>query len=338
MAGSANTLRWDGEPGHYEVYYVTATDPHTGVGLWIRYTMVAPLPTTAEAASCSLWFLAMDPRPGAGPPLGRKLSFPIEAMRAHAEPFRLELGGAELTDAGMRGEISDVSWILSWTPATHPYQPVHPLLGRLGAAQTVLVLPHAAVEMTGTIDIAGRRLELERVPGGQAHLWGSKHARRWAWIHCNDFTDQDGAPIAGAFIDGVSAVVSRLGREVGPSTPVVGRLAGRDFLCTSPLRIVRNPSRFDLAGWQFEAVDGRRKVVGEVEAPADQMAGVTYRDPDGELAYCYNSEIASLRLELLERRGLGGGWRHQATLHTRGRAHFEYAQRAPVPGVKLLTP
>ena len=60
-----NALQWNGEPGHYEVYYLTLTDPASGVGFWIRYTMVAPLPETGEEATCSLWFMAMDPaRPG----------------------------------------------------------------------------------------------------------------------------------------------------------------------------------------------------------------------------------------------------------------------------------
>ncbi len=43
MLAKPNELQWHGDPGHYEVYYLTLTDPRSGVGLWIRYTMVAPL-------------------------------------------------------------------------------------------------------------------------------------------------------------------------------------------------------------------------------------------------------------------------------------------------------
>jgi hypothetical protein len=49
-----NALQWGGQPGHYEVYYLTFTDRASGVGFWIRYTMVAPLPETGEEATCSL--------------------------------------------------------------------------------------------------------------------------------------------------------------------------------------------------------------------------------------------------------------------------------------------
>lgn len=335
MAASANALRWSGQTGHYEVYYLTLTDPHTGVGVWIRYTMVAPLPETAEPASCALWFLAMDPVPGSGAPLGRKQTFEIDALRAQADPFELQIGEARLTDAGMTGALADVQWELEWSPAPRSYDSVHPLLQRVGAAQTVLVLPHADVSVRGTIALPGRRIELDGVHGGQAHLWGSKHARRWAWVHCGDFVDADGSPAPDTFVDAVSAVVSRFGREIGPNTPVVARIGGRDFHSTTPLRIIRNPSQFQLTGWRFEGTDGARRLMGEVSAQPEQLAGVTYHDPDGELAYCYNSETASLRLQVLQR--AGRGWAPMATLNSEGRAHFEYAQRQPVSGVELLT-
>jgi hypothetical protein len=329
MARGANALRWSGDPGHYEVYYLTLTEPETGIGLWIRYTMVAPEPG-GEPASCSLWFLAMDPRPASASPVGRKVSFPISELTARQDPFELRIGDATLSDSGMAGSFEDFSWELAWTPSARPYEPVHPVLQRVGAAQTVLVLPHADVAIDGHVVLAGERIEVAGVRGGQAHLWGSKHARRWAWVHCSDFVDSEGAPVPGTFIDGVSAVVSRLGREVGPSTPVVGRVNGRDFSSTSPIRILRNSSDFDLTSWRFEAKDGGRKLVGEVQAPREHLAGVTYHDPDGELAYCYNTEVATLRLEAHE----DGEVR---TFTSTGRAHFEYAQRSPIPGVALLT-
>jgi hypothetical protein len=101
--------------------------------------------------------------------------------------------------------------------------------------------------------------------------------------------------------------------------------------------VVRNQSTFALTGWRFEAVDGRRRLIGEVDADRDLLAGVTYHDPDGELAYCYNSEAASMRLHVYERARRVGGWAHVRTLTAPGRAHFEYAQRSPVAGIDLLT-
>ena len=82
-----NAMQWDGEPGHYEVWYVTFTDPATGVGFWIRYTMVAPLPGTGEEATCSLWLMAMDPADPAAN-VGQKVSFPVSQLHATRRALR----------------------------------------------------------------------------------------------------------------------------------------------------------------------------------------------------------------------------------------------------------
>jgi hypothetical protein len=330
----ANDLRWDGRTGHYEVWYVAATDPASGVGLWLRFTVHAPLRGDAE---CALWCLAMERD---GWRFARKAPFAVERLEAERDPFRLRLAGADLSDRGSAGEIgADCAWELSWAPRLPAAGHVHPLLRRAGVARTDLVLAHPALELSGTVRLGERTLALDRAGGGQAHLWGSEHAARWAWTHASDLHGVDGSPRPDAYVDAVSAFVRRAGRELGPSTPVVARLLGDDFRATSPLRVARAPSRFGLSSWRFEAVDGARRLEAEVDAPRASLAGVTYHDPDGTPAYCYNSEVASLRLLVRDRAARGRfGWIVRDTLVAEGRAHFEYGQRVPVPGVELLLP
>jgi hypothetical protein len=237
----------------------------------------------------------------------------------------------------MAGGFDDVSWELSWAPSLPAAEHVDALLRRAGIAKTILVLPHPDLAVAGTVRFAGRELVLDGARGGQAHLWGSKHAARWTWAHANDLRDLEGAPRPGAYLDGVSVFVARFGRQLGPSTPVVGRFGDVDFRATSPLAVARNSSQFGLTSWHFEARDGKRKVIGEVDAPRGSLVGVTYHDPDGDLAYCYNSEVASMRLHVWDRTSRGRfGWMLRETLVADGNAHFEYAQRAPVEGVELL--
>ncbi len=336
MLARPNALTWDGHPGHYEVYYLTVTDRATGIGVWIRYTMVAPVPATGEPATAALWLLVMDPH-GEGTILARKATFPIAELHAQADPFELRIGAATLSDRGMRGAIDDVAWDLRWEPCRRSYEHVDGLLRRSGLAKTVLVLPHADLRIDGSVTLPGEQLELAGARGGQAHLWGSKHASSWAWVHCNDFSTPDGTPAPGTFVDAVSVLVPRFGREIGPSTPVLAHVDGRDFQSTSPLRVFANQSTFTLTGWRFEAVDVGRRIVAEVDATREHMAGVTYHDPDGDLAYCYNSETASMRLHVFERARQVGGWAHRQTLVAHGCAHFEFGARDPVPGLELLT-
>jgi hypothetical protein len=318
-----NVLQWDGAAGHYEVYYLSATDPKTGTGLWIRYTMRAP---TEAPGECHLWFMAMRPD---GHRFARKKTFPVDQLVASTDPFRLEIAGSVLSDEGMTGGFDDVSWDLHWAPTLPPAEHVNGFLRRAKIAKTVLVLPHPDLAVSGTVRYGDTELELDAIAGGQAHLWGSKHALRWAWVHCNDFDGHDET-----YVDAVSVFVPRFGREIGPNTPVVGRFLGEDFRSTDPLRVLRNASTFDLESWSFEAVDGNRKIVAQVDAPRQSLVGVTYDDPDGDNVWCYNSEASAMRLEIHDKHGRS--WTLRDTLVTDGGAHFEYAQRTPVSDVELL--
>jgi hypothetical protein len=172
----ANDLRWDGAPGHYEVWFVTLTDPGTGIGVWIRYTVHAPLGGAGGRAGSALWLLAMAPD---GDRFARRATFPAEGLVATADPFRLRLGDADLSDRGAAGAVDDGAWELSWEPRLGPYEHVHPLARRTGLAQTVVALPHADLAISGTVRLGERTIELDGARGGQAHLWASRHAARW---------------------------------------------------------------------------------------------------------------------------------------------------------------
>src|SRR4051812_50023999 len=78
----ANTMRWDGRPGHYEVWYATLTDPRTATGVWIRYALRAPL-VAGEQAECALWLAAMTP---GGERYARRADFPGGALGGPPHP------------------------------------------------------------------------------------------------------------------------------------------------------------------------------------------------------------------------------------------------------------
>jgi hypothetical protein len=321
-----NGQQWDGAPGFYEVWYLTLTDPATGTGLWIRYTMVAPLPETGDEATCSLWFLAM---PTDGAPVGRKASWPVDRLRVDGNPFTLRLDEARLTGDAAAGAFEDVAWDLRWTPNGRGIGMVHPTVARL--AKTKFTVPQVDLAIDGEVSFAGRTLPLAGARAGQAHLWGTKHASRWAWLHCNELGED------GAFVEAVSVYVPRFGRELGPSTPVQARVDGAELDATGPVSLALAESRFALTGWTFAAHRGRRKLVVEVDAPRETLAGVTYHDPDGEKAYCYNTEVATARFNLYDRHIGFPQWTLRRSWRADGRAHFEYAQREPLPDVPLLT-
>jgi hypothetical protein len=61
------------------------------------------------------------------------------------------------------------------------------------------------------------------------------------------------------------------------------------------------------------------------------MLRARYEDPDGRPRHCHNSEIASCRIALFERRA--GGFEEVAVLESRGTTHAEWAGRTPAAAV-----
>ena len=163
--------------------------------------------------------------------------YPIDALHGRARARSGSRSPAPTCPtAAWPGGFDDVAWELSWEPSLPAAEHVHPLLRRAGIAKTILVLAHPDLAIAGTVRFAGRELVLDGARGGQAHLWGSKHAVALGWAHANDLREPRRRRRAPAPTSTASASsCPRFGRELGPSTPVVGRFGDDDFRATSPL-------------------------------------------------------------------------------------------------------
>ena len=261
---------------------------------------------------------------------------PIAAL-AHAEaPFRLACGSSELTDRGIAGSAGDASWELRWEPSAAPGVPVDPLVGRARIAKTMLAIPHPDLVISGTVRFGGRELRIDDARGEQAHLWGTTHAGRWGWLHAAELTTLAGEPRPADWIDLVSVFVPRGGREVGPLTPVVGRLLDDEFRAVGPGSLLRGRCTFGPSGLEATVRAGSRKVVIHASAPPATQVGVRYDDPDGSNIWCANTALGDARVWVWDRSG--HRWILRETLQATGTAHVEYAQREPIPGVAVDAP
>ena len=233
-----NALRWSGRSGWYEVWYLVVSGR-----AWLRYTL-----HVGDAEEAALWLVTWD-----GAPRARKETFPFEAFTTGAAGWPLELGPARLSDDAASGP----DWELRLRPLAPPRDALHALVRPL--ASTRLALAQPVVEVTGTIG----GIELDGALGSQAHVWGTRHAERFAWAHAGA---RDGR-----WLELLTAKVPRL--------PEISQVADR------------RRTRFARA-----TVDGGTWRIGgyEVRADPDDVAGVTYRDPDGTPLYCYHAERARL--------------------------------------------
>ncbi len=318
----ANLLRWKGQRGHYEAYYLTFNHRPSGLGFWLRYTMDAPIDAPAF---CELWGHVFDPADPSRS-FGIKERFPIARLIPRGEEG-VAIEEAVLTDGSARGSIEGgghkLSWDLSFSGGDQSAWLAPYPLRALKAASTEVLFVSPEARFSGVVAIDGKAVSFQREPGSQTHLWGRKHAERWAWGHCSAFQGREDCAI-----DGVGAYLKKLGRPVGPISGFYIRYRGADYCLNAFPNMLRTRSHLDFPSWRFEGSANGLTFKGRFHAAAEKMLQVTYEDPDGERSYCANSEVADLDLEVY-REG-----RLLDTLTARGTAHLEFGDRAPHTGVR----
>jgi hypothetical protein len=244
------------------------------------------------------------------------------------------MGDAEVRQDGMRGEIAGeghaAEWELRWSPDLRLHRHLPDLAYRGDWAPTQVLSPNLNVAARGQITVDGRRYDLEGVPLGQTHLWGRKHAYSWAWSHCNAFTGDRGVALE------TLTTRIRRGPVVLPKlTMLTLRLEGsqpdviefRDFH-TLPLA----RSEYGTGRYYLRAVGPIYKVEAELTCRPEDMVQAEYVDPDGEPAFCHNTECADATVKVWKRGVLG--WRELRTLHADRTAHYEWGARAGDPLVR----
>ncbi|NLH49763.1 MAG: hypothetical protein GX444_14365 [Myxococcales bacterium] len=300
----ANRLRWDRRRrGFYEVYYLKWNDRESQTAGWIRYTLTSPKPGIGDPF-CELWAIFFDAREPRHH-VAVKNRFPIAFLQNTAEPFLLRLDDAELSSRHCRGRINDspegaaFAWDLTFASPDPPVPllPHRALYDLTAFPKTKVLVAHENARLNGRVQVGSRLIELRDAPGQQTHLWGVKHAQRWAWGHCNAFTEEPDA-----VWEGLDAQI-RLGPFDPHFTLFYLKAFGREHWFNSFAHLVRNRSAWGPESWEFSAENQEVSLSGViVNRPAD-IVTVTYMDPDGALLYCHNSKIADLRLTVTPRRG-----------------------------------
>lgn len=302
--------RWRGQAGRLEVWYLTATDPRTGAGLWLHHEVVAP--TDGSPAYGHGWVALF---PADAPPRWRRFGSATTAPGTDGRTW-FEAGGATIEPRRMAGSTEGATWDLGIVPSGQPPMWAFPAPAWerevLPAAQ---VLAGAGATVDGTVEIDGLRVELSHAVAGSARIYGHGNAKRWGWLHADLG--------AGDILEVISAVSTRPGlRLLPPATFLQLRLDGRDLP-----RIPLAPGKVDLAlpTWTFRAHLGRQRLRATIELPPDRSIAVGYVDPNGQTATCTNSEraVADIVLERFE----GRSWTTERDWHLDGTAHSEVGLR-----------
>jgi hypothetical protein len=310
------------EAGHYESFYIKATRPGGGKGVWIRHTVHK---RPGEELTGSIWFTLFDAdAPG---PRATKVTLPAAEVAAQGGAY-IEVGEARLGPGAARGAAStadlDVSWDLTFTDRADPFRHLpYEFLYGAPLPRTKLLSPHPDALYAGVVTVAGERLEVEAWPGMVGHNWGAEHAERWIWMQANELRGADGWFDAG------------LGRiKVGPmTTPWIGnamlhldgeshRLGGLDRIRST--NVSERPTHCD-----FELTGKGIRVRGRVSSEPRNFVGWVYADPVGPEHNTVNCSISDLELTV-ERKG-----QQPRRLECVGAAAYELGMRETGHGVAV---
>lgn len=157
-----------------------------------------------------------------------------------------------------------------------------------------LVTPFPDTRFSGFYKVDGREVRVDGWRGMQGHNWGKKHAELYGWGHVNQW---DGGE--NVMLEGVTARVKMGPVLVPPLTIVCVWHEGARYEFNAVKNLMQNKGSVAQRSWKFEAQTRRAKVRGELSATTDDMVGLYYENPDGDMTYCLNSKIARawLRLE-----------------------------------------
>ncbi len=296
-AEAANRTRWNGEPGHYEVYYIKFNHNESSTAYWIRYTLLAPLKGNAVA---ELWVIFFDSK---NPSNNRavKESFPVSEVEIKKDRFFFRICDAEISQTGARGEIHGKEGVIKWDLRFEPtmqifYHFPHKLMYSTPVPKTKTVSPNFSIKINGKVEVNGKIYECKGEPGQQTHLWGTKHAEQWTWANSSIFKED-----SGAIFEGLSARI-KIGNRLSPGlTLFFIRCLGKDYYLNSLVRLFRNKSDSAFPVWKLSSQQGNTRFSGEIKAGLNTFVGVEYTDPDGEKLWCYNTKVADMELTVFEK-------------------------------------
>jgi hypothetical protein len=336
-----NAPRWITAPkgGFHEVWYVVASEPRAGFGIWLRFAVDLVRDGTPAFSLWGSWFERDHPELSFAlkntlhsAAIGRRSS---GASPEGTEGRSIEVprfGAASLTAEGCSGEVEggghSLRWRLSFGQGP-PGEEVIPgwlaLVAKLRGSG--LLLAHPATTVTGAVEVDGRMIDFQRVAAGQAHLWGRTHYPAWAWARCNAFAENPEASIDLLDVEG----------PAGVRVPIFTlRFRGETHRFADLPWIAQCSSAPASPSWHFSAKDARVAIDGVVRARPEQMVQVQYLDADGKVRHCCNTEIASMEVRVRARAFPGSPWRPEATFTSKYGACLEFCGRAADPRVRKV--
>ena len=304
--------------GHYESWFLRANHPREPRAFWIRYTLFV----SAQGAERlgEIWAIYFDGN--RAHPIAAQEDIAWAQCQVRGDPLQVQLGESTLRSGDVqgcaRGSRHRLEWQLQYQGGAEPLFLLPRSRYESGFPKAKALVSRPLVRFTGNLVVDGERIAIEDWTGSENHNWGERHTDSYAWGQVCGF-DND----ASAFLECGSARL-KLGPIWSPALTVAAlRHEGRVYAFNQLRRAWRHKADYAPGHWSFTcAQDGVRLHV-RVNARAQDIVALRYRNPPGGIKTCLNSKLARCEL-LLERPG-------QSSLQLRSAngAAFEILTDAP---------
>jgi hypothetical protein len=309
--------------GHYESFFIKATRPTGGQGVWIRHTVHK---RPGKEPTAALWLTLFDAdAPG---PRAAKATFGAGELSAPRGAY-IRVGGAVLEPGRATGSIETPELEAGWDLAfDDPGPPFHHLprdrLYEVPLPRTKFLSPYPSARFRGAVTVGGERIDLAGWPGTIGHNWGAEHAERWIWIQGAELAGQEGS-----YLDVAAGRI-----KLGPLTsPWVAngmlRIDGEEHRLGGFHRILSTKLGEEPTSCEFQLSGEDIKLRGRVSSEPRNFVAWVYADPNGPEHNTLNCSISDLELEA-ERRG-----REPERLELSGGAAYEIGMREGDHGIPV---
>jgi hypothetical protein len=311
--------------GHVESHFLKGNSPDGKRALWLKCTLLVP--SNGAEPVAELWAIAFD-RDHPGGPRANKRTYPIAHAQLRTAPFSLQLPDGELRHGAARGELGfdgrggpRLRWDVRFGCPEHEFRPFpSPRMYSGAFPRTKTLTPVPDTTLDGFFEVDGERWEVTGFAPAQ-------HA--YAWAHANALCPLPGsASCQRVWLEVISGRV-RLGPLLTPwLTTAAIAIDGELFRFDGPRALLSRSIQCDARSFAFTLRRRDATLKARLWADDAQLAGLCYRDPDGQELACLNSKLAHAQVSLTVR---GRTWSLQTD-----QAALELGTRRTDHGVKLL--